>query len=131
MFQKTIPHFQKDLKRFLKVIDCTQQLQVLENVMGFEKALGAVEVIKDQIQYRSQSLLNLARGYFSCSSDNKEKLSKNIRSEYASDFCDDKKSAFRLRLHYAICRLQFYSNFLIRTMIYREFKRIGLTNRTV
>ena len=35
--------------------------------MGFEKELGAVKVIKDQIQYRShdQSLLNLARGYFS------------------------------------------------------------------
>ena len=31
--------------------------------MGFEKALRAVKVIKDQIQYRSQSLLNLARGY--------------------------------------------------------------------
>ena len=31
----------------------------------FEKALGAVKVIKDQIQYRSQSLLNLARDYFS------------------------------------------------------------------
>ena len=33
-------------------------------MVGFEKALGAVKVIKDQIQYRSQSLLNLARGYF-------------------------------------------------------------------
>ena len=44
--------------------DCTQQLQVRENVMRLEKALGAVKVIKDQIQYRSQSLLNLARGYF-------------------------------------------------------------------
>ena len=33
--------------------------------MGFEKALGEVKVIVDQIQYRSQSLLNLARGYFS------------------------------------------------------------------
>ena len=53
------------MKRFLKVIDCTQQLQVRENVVGFEKALGAAKVIKDQIQYRSQSLLNLARGYFS------------------------------------------------------------------
>ena len=42
---QTIPHFQKALK----VIDCTQQLQVRENVVGFEKALGAVEVIKDQI----------------------------------------------------------------------------------
>ena len=42
-----------------------QQLQVRENVVGFEKAFGAVKVIKDQIQYRSQSLLNLARGYFS------------------------------------------------------------------
>ena len=29
--------------------------------MGFEKAL---EAVKDQIQYRSQSLLNLASGYF-------------------------------------------------------------------
>ena len=34
-------------------------------MVGFEKALGAVEVIKDQIQYRSQSLLNLTRDYFS------------------------------------------------------------------
>ena len=33
--------------------------------MGFEKVLGAVKMIKDQIQYRSQSFLNLARGYFS------------------------------------------------------------------
>ena len=61
----TIPQFQKALKRFLKVIDCTQQLKVRENVAGSEKALWAVKVIKDQIQYRSQSLLNLARGYFS------------------------------------------------------------------
>ena len=29
-------------------------------MVGFEKALGAVKVIKDQIEYRSQSLLNLA-----------------------------------------------------------------------
>ena len=41
-----------------------QQLQVRENVVGSEKALGAVKVIKDQIQYRSQSLFILARGYF-------------------------------------------------------------------
>ena len=34
-------------------------------MVGFEKALGAVIVIKDQIQYRSQSLLNLAHRYFS------------------------------------------------------------------
>ena len=33
-------------------------------MVGFEKPLRAVKVIKDQIQYRSQSLLNLARGYF-------------------------------------------------------------------
>ena len=39
-------------------------LQMRENVVGFEKALGAVKMIKDQINYRSQSLLNLARGYF-------------------------------------------------------------------
>ena len=34
-------------------------------MVGFEKALGAVKKIKDQIQYRSQSLLNSSRGYFS------------------------------------------------------------------
>ena len=33
-------------------------------MVGFEKVLGAVKVIKDQIQYMSQSLLNLARDYF-------------------------------------------------------------------
>ena len=33
-------------------------------MVGSEKALRAVEAIKDQIQYRSKSLLNLARGYF-------------------------------------------------------------------
>ena len=33
-------------------------------MVGFEKALGAVKVIKDQIQYRSQSLLNLATYFF-------------------------------------------------------------------
>ena len=46
---------------FETLIDCKQKLQVRENVVGFEKALGEVEVIKDQIQYRSQSLPNLAR----------------------------------------------------------------------
>ena len=67
MSQKTIRPFhifQKALKHFLNVIYCAQQLQARENVVGFEKALGAVKVIKDQIQYRSQSLLDLARGYF-------------------------------------------------------------------
>ena len=32
-------------------------------MVGFEKALGAVKVIKGQIQYRSQKLVNLALGY--------------------------------------------------------------------
>ena len=36
-------------------------------MVGFEKALGAVKVIKDPIQYRSQRLLNLARGHCSTS----------------------------------------------------------------
>ena len=38
----TIPYFQKALKRFLKVTDCTEQLQVRQKVVGFGKALGAV-----------------------------------------------------------------------------------------
>ena len=33
-------------------------------MVGFEKVLGAVKVIKDQIHYGSQSLLDLARGCF-------------------------------------------------------------------
>ena len=41
-----------------------QQLQVRENMVGFEKALGAAKATKDQIQYRSQNLLNLARDHF-------------------------------------------------------------------
>ena len=52
------------LKRFLEVIACMQQLQVQENMVEFEKALEAVKVLKDQIQYRSQSSLNVACGYF-------------------------------------------------------------------
>ena len=67
MPQKTILPFhifRKALKRFLKVIYGTQQLRVRENLVGFEKALGAVKVIIYQIQYKSQSLINLARDYF-------------------------------------------------------------------
>ena len=45
LLYSTITHFQKALKRFLKVIDCMQQIQVRENVVGFEKALGAVIVM--------------------------------------------------------------------------------------
>ena len=33
-------------------------------MVGFEKAFGAVKVIKDRIQYSSQSLLKLARDNF-------------------------------------------------------------------
>ena len=75
------------MKHFLKVIDCTQQLQVRENVVGFEKVLGAANVIKDQIQYRSQSLLNLARGYFSQKQNTlHERVSQNESNEPFSAF---------------------------------------------
>ena len=47
-------------------------------MVGFEKALRAVKVIKDQIQYRSQSLLNLARGYFSQNNENFVKISLSV-----------------------------------------------------
>ena len=49
-------------------------------MVGFEKALGAVKVIKDQIQYRSQNLLNLARGYFSF--DESQKFRTVIYSDF-------------------------------------------------
>ena len=76
----TIPHFQKALKRFcfLKVIYCTQQVQVRVNVVGFEKALGAVKMVKDQIQYRSQRLLSLARRYFT-------KLFMNVLLQFSNE----------------------------------------------
>ena len=55
---------------------------------------------------------------------------------------EDKEVKLRLRLHYAIYRLRFYSKLLIRvksqskrfqshTVIYREFKGIGQTNHIV
>ena len=69
------------MKRCLKVIDCTQQLQVRENVVEFEKALGAVKVIKDQIQYRSQSSLNLTRDYF---------FVLNVMTQIEISFCNTK-----------------------------------------
>ena len=64
--RRLFDHFtiSKALKHFLKVIDRMQQLQVRGNVVGFEKVLGTVKMIKNHIQHRSQSLLNLARGYF-------------------------------------------------------------------
>ena len=43
-------------------------------MVGFEKVLRAVKVIKDQIQCRSKSLLNLASGYF------RQKHFKNSKS---------------------------------------------------
>ena len=52
--------------------------------MRFEKALGAVKMIKDQIQYRSQSLLNLARGYFFCGWDIARKERKVYNVEIKS-----------------------------------------------
>ena len=42
-------------------------------MVGFEKALRAVNVIKDQIQYRSQSLLNLGPVYTRPESTNPQK----------------------------------------------------------
>ena len=60
----TNPHFQKALKRFLK-LTARSNYRYEKNVVGLEKALRAVKVITDQIQHRSQSSLNLARGYFS------------------------------------------------------------------
>ena len=47
------------MKRFLKVMDCKQQLQVREKVVGFEKALGAVKVIKDQNSIQVSELAQL------------------------------------------------------------------------
>ena len=42
------------------LIDCTHQLQRRWNVLGFENALSAVKIIKDQIQCRSHSLLKVS-----------------------------------------------------------------------
>ena len=97
-------------------------------MVGFEKALGAVKVIKDQIQYRSESLLNLRR--ISCHGRNysqpyffkRNQSSGNgshgfgakflLKKLSASDFSYERKSAFKLQLNDAIYRLRFYSNSL-------------------
>ena len=67
--------------------------------MGFEKALGAVKVIKDQIQYRSQSLLNLARRYFRSSKD----------SCKICIFRETRKTISQLSLEHSISHLEFMS----------------------
>ena len=41
-------------------------------------------MIKDQIQYRSQSLLNLARGYFSFQGNARESIESHEMSNYYS-----------------------------------------------
>ena len=55
-------------------------------MVGFEKVLGAVKVIKDQIQYRSQSLLNLARGYFTNIREFMPDLSNLIQQSFGTYF---------------------------------------------
>ena len=65
MSQKTIRPFHTFSKTFEILFKSNWLHAAVTGKVGFEKALGAVKVIKDQIQYRSQSLLNLARGYFS------------------------------------------------------------------
>ena len=52
--------FSKSFETLFKSNDCTQQLQVRENVVGFEKALGAVKVIKDQISIQVSELAQLS-----------------------------------------------------------------------
>ena len=58
-------------------------------MVGFEKALEAVKVMKNQVQYRSQGLLKLARGYFtnareSCA-DNRARFSRNQQNRETFD----------------------------------------------
>ena len=62
--------------------------------MGFEKALEAVKVIKDQIQCRSQNLLNLASDYFSSSATqtNVVRLLIGYHSNANNKFMDDYKT---------------------------------------
>ena len=57
-----------------------------------------------------QKILNQAAST-RCSGDNKEKLSTNIRSEYASDFCHDRKFAFKDLLKRNICLIFSYKLF--------------------
>ena len=69
-------------------------------MVGFEKALGAVEVIKDQIQYRSQSLLNLACDYFRCTvfTYNKKRQRKTDLLAVNNEF-----QPYDLKCKYVIC----------------------------
>ena len=60
----TIPHFSKSFATLFESTLLHAAITGARKRGGFEKALGAVKVIKVQILYRSQSLLNLARDYF-------------------------------------------------------------------
>ena len=61
----------------------------------WEGTLGAVNVIKDQIQCRSQSLLNLARDYFSSSATQTKvvRLLIGYHSNADNKFMDDYKAS--------------------------------------
>ena len=47
--------------QLLILIDCMQQLQPRQNVLGFENALSAIQMIKGKSQCQSQNLLNFRR----------------------------------------------------------------------
>ena len=66
-------------------------------MVGFEKVLRAVKAIKDQIQYRSQSLLNLARDHFSGDACIFLKRGKNIAQIYTRVFEKRNPQTFCLR----------------------------------
>ena len=58
----TFPHFEKNvldnlIQSIKSLIDCTHQLQLRWNVLGFQNRLRTIKMIKDQIQCRSQSLM--------------------------------------------------------------------------
>ena len=70
-------------------------LRVVSAMTGNPPLLAANSKLVENFELSSEASTR-------CSGDNKEKLSANIRSEYASDFCHDRKSAFKATFHLTI-----------------------------
>ena len=95
-------------------------------MVGFEKALRAVEVVKDQIQYRSHSLFNLARDYFIIFSTDMKHYCRTKISRRSAVIFQANVVVYQARFFYSICQYKIRKNepemFLkIRSMILCDY----------
>ena len=82
---------------------------------------GCYDYMKTRLQLK---ILNQAAST-RCSGDNKEKLSANIRREYASDFCHDRISALINYILYEIALVLLYKQREIILQLPRPRNQLG------